>query len=151
MDDNLYVLVPRDLWQLLEQDDFGEVELTRSSDQWAQIVTVALSIGERVVADLSSLVTVYVARDEIRAFARRLAFWVHHHTPADDARTVLTFTRDVDATRVMVECSNGSDGRPAVDVEKLTQAVGSLLAIASDVPGPAGPGTSGNAATTVNQ
>ena len=131
MCDHMYVEVPNDLWNLLEEDGFEEVEIRhRGGGQLARIVQLAWSDGKDGLDITSGLVGVYLAREQIVSFVRRLAFWAHRNPPKQDGdRFVLNLTVGTGraATRLSVECPRAEDGKPEVDTEALTLVMESLL------------------------
>ena len=131
MCDHMYVQVPSDFWALLEEDGFDEVEIrSRGGDQLVQIVHVAWSGGKDGLDIASGLVGVYLARDQIVSFVRRLAFWADRNPPKRDGdRFVLNLTSGTgrDAVRISVDCRKTAEGKPDVDIEALTRVMNSLL------------------------
>ncbi|NDU72272.1 hypothetical protein GWI34_06490 [Actinomadura sp. DSM 109109] len=142
MRDHVYVQVPRGLWSLLEQDGFDEIELSdRGSGEWTEVIQIAWAAGRDGLGVASSLVGVHLARDQIRSFARGLAFWADEDPPPEDEGNAdafsltLTSGAGADAVRLSIECPKGPDGRPEVDIEALTETIGSLFdANSSDTP-----------------
>lgn len=130
----MYVQVPSGLWTLLEQDGFDEIEISdRGSDEWVQVVQIAWAAGRDGLGVASSVVGVYLARDQIRSFVRKLAFWVdERQSPGSEGdenhfSLELTSGAGVDAVRISIDCPRGPDGKPEVDVEALTDVIGSLI------------------------
>jgi len=128
----MYVQVPDELWALLAEDGFDEVDIVRGPDQWVQVAQIAWSTGNASLGAASSLVSVYLARDQIGAFVRRLAFWLKRRAPektGDGDRFTLDITvgHGNDLARLSIDCSRDAAGRPEVDAEALAQTIASLL------------------------
>ncbi|MCZ4602644.1 hypothetical protein O3S80_02395 [Streptomyces sp. Lzd4kr] len=130
---HMYVHVPADLWPLLEEDDFDEVETsTRGVDQWSSVAEAVLSAGGATLNVSTQLVAVYVAREQIGDFANRVAAWLGLRTrnaTASSAPVTLTVTTTIEASARSIEiiCPIGPDGTALVDTAALTDAITSAL------------------------
>ncbi len=142
----MYVHVPSDLWQLLEDADFDEIETgTRSADQWSSVAQAVLSVGNEGLAVSANLVGVYLAREQIAEFARRTAAWFGFRVPGAGAQPggagpgtpplVFTITTGPPGSEARIEITStpGPDGTPVLDTAALTRA----LVAAIDTPSPA--------------
>ncbi|MFJ1652492.1 hypothetical protein ACIOC2_13960 [Streptomyces sp. NPDC088337] len=140
MDDHMYVHVPSDLWELLEDADFDEIEIgTRSAGQWSSVAQAVLSVGNEGLAVSANLVGVYLAREQIAEFARRAAAWFGFRIPGAGTQSgsvgpgtpplVLTITTGPPGNEVRIEIRStpGSDGTPALDTAALTHALVSAI------------------------
>lgn len=153
MNDHMYVHVPSDLWELLDEADFDEVETgTRSGDQWSSVAQAVLSVGNEGLAVSANLVGVYLAREQIADFARRTAAWFGFRvagaggTGPDTPPLVFTITAGPPGgeARIEIRSTPGPDGTPVLDTAALT---GALLSAVAAAPQAAGPGTPDPAAT----
>ncbi|WP_328965536.1 hypothetical protein [Streptomyces virginiae] len=143
MSEYMYVHVPADLWTLLEEDDFDEVEApSRSMADWASVAEAVVSYGEGTLDVSANLVGVYLAREQIGDFVRRTAAWLGLRT-RDAGPLVFTITTGPSGSEVRMEisCPQGPEGTPALDTAAFAGAIASALA--APVPSPAASDTAG--------
>ncbi|WP_406176278.1 hypothetical protein [Streptomyces sp. NBC_00996] len=133
MASHVYVHVPEDLWPLLEEGDFDEVETsTRGMEQWSSVVEAVLSVGGTALNVSTQLVAVYVAREQIGDFVNRVAAWLglaarNASVPSVPLTLTVTTTIGEAGRSIEVVCPFGPDGTPVVDTAVLTDAITSAL------------------------
>ncbi|MFE4692539.1 hypothetical protein ACFRH6_21095 [Streptomyces sp. NPDC056749] len=149
MNEHMYVHVPSDFWELLDEADFDEVETgTRSADQWSSVAQAVLSFGNEGLAVSANLVGVYLAREQIADFVRRTAAWFGFRVSGaggDGSGTpplVFTITAGPPGSeaRIEIRSTPGPDGTPVLDTAALTNALVSAVA----APRTAEPGATGS-------
>jgi hypothetical protein len=128
----MYIHVPVDLGELLEADGFDEIEISsRGADQWSSVAEAVLSTGEKGLDVTTQLVGIYLAREQIADFVRRVAAWLGLRPPVDGGPQSVTFTVTAGpegaGTRVQISCPAGPDGAPVLDAAALTGAIVSAL------------------------
>ncbi|MGW4196660.1 hypothetical protein [Streptomyces sp. NPDC005004] len=126
MGTQMYVQVPEDLWQCLDEADFDSLDSFRGADQWADVAHAVVTTAGQGLGMGANLVTVLLGRDAITSFVEQVRRWTGRRgTAGSPAETVVNLTVRAGGDETTVAITHR--GTAEVDAELLTRLLNSAV------------------------